>query len=343
MRPGRTERRTTQVTTADAELDDFPTLTERYQRELLAHCYRMSGSVHEAEDLVQETFLRAWKASADFQGRSSVRTWLYRIATNVCLTNLEGKPRRPLPAGLGTADQMAGDALEENHEIAWLEPVPDAAVVVAERDTIRLAFVAALQHLPARQRAVLILRDVLRWSAAETAEALDTTVAAVNSALQRAHAQLDERGLTADTVESRTSTSVSRTLLDRYVDGVLGQGHRHDRRAAQGRGHLGHAAVHQLVPRRRHHRRADRHQVPRRPPRHADDRDTVANGQPAFGLYMRTASGDFEPFHLQVLHLEGDLVRHVTAFFEPRLFVTFGLPDRLPADWAPPASPVATS
>ena len=141
------------------ELDDFPTLTQRYQRELLAHCYRMSGSVHEAEDLVQETFLRAWKAAGDFEGRSSVRTWLYRIATNVCLTNLEGRPRRPLPAGLGTPDAMAGDALEENHEIAWLEPVPDAAVVVAERESIRLAFIAALQHLPARQRAVLILRD----------------------------------------------------------------------------------------------------------------------------------------------------------------------------------------
>src|SRR3989337_507547 len=110
-----------------SELDDFPTLTERYQRELLAHCYRMSGSVHEAEDLVQETFLRAWKARASFQGRSSVRTWLYRIATNVCLTNLENKPRRPLPAGLGTTDQMAGDAPAENHEIAGLEPPPEAA------------------------------------------------------------------------------------------------------------------------------------------------------------------------------------------------------------------------
>src|SRR4030095_4710535 len=178
--------------------DDFPTLTRRYERELLAHCYRMSGSVHEAEDLVQETFLRAWKASGDFEGRSSVRTWLYRIATNVCLTNLEGRPRRPLPTGRGTPDQLAGDALEQNNEIAWLEPVPDAAVVVAERDSIRLAFVAALQHLPARQRAVLILRDVLRWSAAEVAEALDTSSVAVNSALQRAHAQLDKQRPTAD-------------------------------------------------------------------------------------------------------------------------------------------------
>src|SRR5215213_2232197 len=119
---------TTQPTTTGAnrvsetELDDFPALTERYQRELLAHCYRMSGSVHEAEDLVQETLIRAWKSADTFQGRSSVRTWLYRIATNVCLTNLEGRPRRPLPAGLGTEDQIAGDALEIDHEIPWLQP-----------------------------------------------------------------------------------------------------------------------------------------------------------------------------------------------------------------------------
>src|SRR4051812_29095502 len=199
------------------ELDDFPTLTQRYQRELLAHCYRMSGSVHEAEDLVQETFLRAWKASADFEGRSSVRTWLYRIATNVCLTNLEGRPRRPLPAGLGTADQLAGDALELDHEIPWLEPVPDAAVVVAERDTIRLAFVAALQHLPPRQRAVLILRDVLRWSAAEVADALETTAAAVNSALQRAHAVLADKRPDPNSVCDDLSPE-QQMLLDRYVD-----------------------------------------------------------------------------------------------------------------------------
>src|SRR6476661_2427016 len=211
-----TETRTvrTPVTT---ELDDFPALTERYQRELLAHCYRMSGSVHEAEDLVQETLIRAWKSQETFQGRSSVRTWLYRIATNVCLTNLEGRPRRPLPTGLGTPDAPVGDALEQNNEVAWLEPVPDAAVVVAERDSIRLAFIAALQHLPARQRAVLILRDVLRWSAAEVAEALDTTVAAVNSALQRAHAQMADRGLTEDTVEEGLDQG-QRVLLDQYVD-----------------------------------------------------------------------------------------------------------------------------
>src|SRR5687767_13067772 len=207
----------TEQLTHNEELADFDTLTGRYQRELMAHCYRMSGSVHEAEDLVQETFLRAWKASADFQGRSSVRTWLYRIATNVCLTNLEGRPRRPLPAGLGTADSLAGDALEENNEIAWLEPVPDAAVLVTERDSIRLAFIAALQHLPARQRAVLILRDVLRWSAAEVADALDTTTAAVNSALQRAHAQMEKQQLDADHVTS-SLTDAQEQLLTEYVE-----------------------------------------------------------------------------------------------------------------------------
>src|SRR5690606_29979369 len=161
----------------------------------------MVGSLHEAEDLVQETYLRAWRAFHGFEGRSSVRTWLYRIATNVCLTNLDGKQRRPLPSGLGTSDSQVGDELVSDQEIPWLEPVPDAAVVVTERDSIRLAFVAALQHLPARQRAVLILRDVLRWSAKEVAEALETTPAAVNSALQRAHAQLASAGLTEDTVE----------------------------------------------------------------------------------------------------------------------------------------------
>src|SRR3954454_9341857 len=155
---------------------DFPEVTDPYRRELLAHCYRMTGSVHDAEDLVQETYLRAWRAYHSFEGRSSVRTLLYRIDTNVCLTALEGKGRRPLPAGLGTPSSDGGKPVEENGEIPWLEPVPDAvletgsvgdpAAVVAGRDTIRLAFVAALQYLPARQRAVLILRDVLRWRAA---------------------------------------------------------------------------------------------------------------------------------------------------------------------------------
>ncbi|WP_211357298.1 sigma-70 family RNA polymerase sigma factor [Nocardioides rubriscoriae] len=327
------ETMTTSGTTT--ELDDFDGLTARYQRELMAHCYRMSGSVHEAEDLVQETFLRAWKASASFEGRSSVRTWLYRIATNVCLTNLEGKPRRPLPAGLGTSDQLAGDALEENHEIAWLEPVPDAAVVVAERDTLRLAFVAALQHLPARQRAVLVLRDVLRWSAAETADTLDTTVAAVNSALQRAHAQLGERALTADTVVEDLDDR-QRRLLDRYLEAFWAKDI--DTIVSL----LKHDATWDMPPFTNWYRGATTigELIGTQCPGGVNEMpmiETVANGQPAFGLYMRMPDGHFDPFHLQVLHLEGDKVRHVTAFFDTRLFKTFGLPDRLPADHVPTA------
>ena len=324
--------------TTPTELDDFPTLTQRYQRELLAHCYRMSGSVHEAEDLVQETFLRAWKASAAFEGRSSVRTWLYRIATNVCLTNLEGRPRRPLPAGLGTPDAMAGDALEQDHEIAWLEPVPDASVVVAERDSIRLAFVAALQHLPARQRAVLILRDVLRWSAAEVADALDTTTAAVNSALQRAHAQLADRGLTEDTVEPNLDTG-QQQLLERYVDAFW----RKDVDAIVGL--LTAEATWDMPPFTSWFRGAENigWLIGNECPGGAHDMPmiaTQANGQPAYGLYMRTPGGDFVPFQLQVLELDGDKVRHVTAFFDHTLFPTFGLPTRLPADHTPASSVV---
>lgn len=331
---------TTTTTTTGAgaeELADFDALTGRYQRELMAHCYRMSGSVQEAEDLVQETLLRAWKASGKFEGRSSVRTWLYRIATNVCLTNLEGRPRRPLPAGLGTADSLAGDALEENHEITWLEPVPDAAVEVAERDTIRLAFVAALQHLPARQRAVLILRDVLRWSAAETAETLDTTPAAVNSALQRAHAQLAERGLTPDTVEPELSPAQQR-LLDAYLEAFWVKDV--DRIVRL----LRYDATWDMPPFTNHYRGAANigELVGSKCPGGVHDMPmiaTTANGQPAFGLYMRQPDGTFAPFHLQVLQIDGrgdDLaVRHVTAFFDHALFPRFGLPDHLPADWRP--------
>jgi len=200
--------------------EEFPQSAEQYRRELLAHCYRMTGSVHDAEDLVQETYLRAWRAYHSFEGRSSVRTWLYRIATNVCLTALEGKDRRPLPTGLGQPGSTAGDPLDERGEVPWLEPVPDALVsgpeaAAEQRESIRLAFVAALQHLPARQRAVLILRDVLRWKAAEVAEALETSTAAVNSALQRAHAQMEKVKASEDTVGEPTPEQ--RALLERYV------------------------------------------------------------------------------------------------------------------------------
>lgn len=316
---------------------DFDEVAATYRRELLAHCYRMTGSVHEAEDLVQETFLRAWKSYHGFEGRSSVRTWLYRIATNVCLTNLEGKPRRPLPTGLGTADAQASDELLQDTDIPWLEPVPDAAVLVAEKDSIRLAFVATLQHLPARQRAVLILRDVLRWSAKEVAEALETTPAAVNSALQRAHAQLEAAELTDDSPTSPL-TPEQTAMLDQYVAAFW----RKDIDAIvrlltaeavwemppftswfKGAGSIG-----QLID---EHCPGGANSMPMLP--------TTANGQPAYGLYMRAADGGFEPFQLQVLELDGLQVRKCTAFFDTRLFATFGLPMRLEAADVPGALP----
>ena len=319
------------TTSGVSELDDFPTLTARYQRELLAHCYRMSGSVHEAEDLVQETLLRAWKASADFEGRSSVRTWLYRIATNVCLTNLESRPRRPLPTGLGTPDQLAGDALELDAEIPWLEPVPDAAVVVAEKDSIRLAFVAALQHLPARQRAVLILRDVLRWSAKEVAEALDTSVAAVNSALQRAHAQLGEKGLTEDTV-SPDLDERQQQLLTEYVDAFW----RKDIDAIVAL--LKADAIWEMPPFTNHYRGAENigrlidtqcpggvHDMPML----RDDRQRAAGVRPlhAQGRGVRAVP----PAGARPRRRQG---RATSAAFFDADFTEFGLPARLPADWS---------
>ncbi len=321
---------------------DFPQVTDPYRRELLAHCYRMTGSVHDAEDLVQETYLRAWRAYHSFEGRSSVRTWLYRIATNVCLTALEGRDRRPLPAGLGTASSEAGAPLEERGEIPWLEPFPDAALdagtqgdpltVVTDRDTIRLAFVAALQHLPARQRAVLILRDVLRWKAAEVAGALETTTASVNSALQRAHATLKKADLSEDTVSEPTAEQ--KEMLDCYVQAFWEK----DIEAIVSM--LTRDAIWEMPPFTGWYQGAENigRLIDTQCPGGTHDMRMVptrANGQPAFALYMRGEDGSFHPFHLQVLTLGTAGVEHVGAFFEPSLFARFGLPPSLPAVPAP--------
>ena len=185
---------------------EFVRQADPYRRELLAHCYRMLGSVYDAEDLVQETYVRAWRSYDRFEGRSSMRTWLHRIATNACLNALESRSRRPLPIGLGAPSSDPADALIEQREVPWLEPMPDSlvsddpAAVVTGRESIRLAVVAAMQFLPPRQRAVLILRDVLQWPAAEVGEMLDMTTASVNSALQRARAQLQQATVSADEV-----------------------------------------------------------------------------------------------------------------------------------------------
>src|SRR6201996_4743978 len=190
---------------ADDGSTEFTATAEPYRRELLAHCYRMTGSLHDAEDLVQETLLRAWKAYDRFEGKSSVRTWLHRIAPNTCLTALESRQRRPLPTGLGAPNSEPSAELVEATEVPWLEPLPDLtddpadpSVIVGSRESVRLAFVAALQHLSPRQRAVLVLRDVLQFRSAEVAEAIGTSTVAVNSLLQRARSQLEAIGPNVD-------------------------------------------------------------------------------------------------------------------------------------------------
>jgi RNA polymerase sigma-70 factor, ECF subfamily len=317
--------------------EEFLQRADPFRGELMAHCYRMLGSAHDAEDLVQETYLRAWRAYHDFQGRSSLRTWLYRIATNACLSSLEGRTRRPLPTGLGAPRANPDDPLEERWEVPWLEPVPDAALapadgdpaaVVAARQSVRLALVAALQHLPARQRAVLVLRDVLAWSAAEVAEALETSTAAVNSMLQRARGQLAEADLREDDITEPTDPK-QRALLDRYARAL----EQKDVAAlvelftADARWEMppftgwyqGPKDIGRLVDVQCPAGPGELRTVP-----------AAANGHPAFGMYILRQDGAFHPFQLQVVELAAGGISHVTAFFDLTLFPLFGLPDVVP-------------
>jgi RNA polymerase sigma-70 factor (ECF subfamily) len=186
---------------------------EQYRRDLTAYCYRMLGSIFEAEDAVQETMLRAWKSLDRFEGRSALKSWLYRIATNVCFDQLNGRERRARPMDLGPAQEPVIENLSELPEVTWLTPMPTPDDVVEQRETLRLAFVAALQHLPPKQRAALILCEVLKWQATEAAELLETSVASINSALQRARATL----ATTDTTAPVELDADTRALLDRYV------------------------------------------------------------------------------------------------------------------------------
>jgi RNA polymerase sigma-70 factor, ECF subfamily len=301
---------------------------EQHRRELTAYCYRMLGSPFEAEDAVQETLLRAWKAIDRFEGRSQLRSWLYRIATNVCLDMLGSRERRARPMDMGPSGAPIEENLRELPEVTWIEPTPDPAETTVERETIRLAFVAALQHLPPRQRAVLILREVLHWQASEVAELLDTSVASVNSALQRARATLSD----ADVHDSTPKLEeADRQLLERYVQAF----ERYDIEALTD---LIHEDATQSMP------PFDlwlngREDIfawwwgPGIGCKGSQVIPTVAaNGSPAFGQYKPSPDGGYEPWALQVLEISGGKIAELTFFLgTEKLFPLFGLPARLEA------------
>ena len=306
---------------------------ETYRRELTGYCYRMLGSPFEAEDAVQETLLRAWRAVDGFDGRAALRSWLYRIATNVCLDALKGRERRARPMDLGPAREPELANLHTRPSATWIEPFPerDPAEIAADRETVRLAFVAALQLLPPRQRAALILCEVLHWRATEVAELLDTSVASVNSALQRARATLAASETdAADPLPPLDETD--RELLDRYVEAF----ERYDMEALTA---LLHEDATQSMP-----------------PydlwlRGRDDiltwwfgpglgcsgsrviPATTANGMPTFGQYKPSPAGNgYEPWALQVVELSAGRISELTFFLDTEsLFPLFGLPARLDA------------
>jgi RNA polymerase sigma-70 factor (ECF subfamily) len=314
---------------------EFGRLVDPFRQELLAHCYRMTGSFQDAEDLVQETYVRAWRSYDDFEGRSSLRVWLYRIATNVCLTALEHHSRRLLPSGLGAPnhdpDHHPLSVLEKG---TWLQPLPgspgdaaDPAAIVASRDSVRLAFIAALQHLPTKQRVALILRDVLAWRAIEVAELLGTTSAAVDSLLHRARTQLQR---VSSTEEEQTNLSEPglRALLEQYIAAFEN------------------ADVNALV-------RVLRDDVALEMPPNVEwfsgraavgrflERNVLAgpgltrmlritaNGQPAVAAYWRDNDGFYRPHALQVLTITLTGVSRIVSFNDSELFPAFGLADVL--------------
>jgi RNA polymerase sigma-70 factor (ECF subfamily) len=316
---------------------DLEALLEGHRAELTAYAYRMLGSSFEAEDAVQETMIRAWRGLDRFEGRSALRSWLYRIATNVCLDMLKGRQRRARPVDLGpagTAEVPLGEPLSEG---AWIEPIPDGQVLpedgdpaeLAEsRESIRLAFVAALQHLPPRQRAVLILREVLRWKASEVAELLDTTVASVNSVLQRARASLAATDKESEP-SSRPMDQGQRALLARYVDAF----ERYDMDALTAL--LREDATWSMPPYELWLRSHDDVRKwclgPGIGCRGSRLVPTAANGSPAFGQYKPSdTEGVLEPWSLQVLEISGDRIDGITFFLDTaRWFPLFDLPPRL--------------
>jgi RNA polymerase sigma-70 factor (ECF subfamily) len=304
---------------------------EQHRRELTAYCYRMLASPFEAEDAVQETFIRAWRGYDRFEGRAALRSWLYRIATNVCLDMLTGRERRATPMDLGPAREPIAENLHTLPEVTWIQPIPDPAEEAVARETIRLAFVAALQHLPPRQRAVLILCEVLRWKAGEVAELLETSVASVNSALQRARATLEASNVSAgDTSPSVDAADAE--LLARYVDAF----ERYDIDALTS---LIHEDATQSMPPFDLwlSGRGDIFEWwfgPGIGCRGSRVIPTVAaNGAPAFGQYKPSETGDgYEPWALQVLEVTDGKIGEFTFFLDTdALFPLFNLPARLDA------------
>jgi RNA polymerase sigma-70 factor, ECF subfamily len=310
--------------------EDFSDATERHRRELLAHCYRMLGSVHDAEDLVQETMLRAWRARDQFDGtRASLRTWLYRIATNACLTALEGRSRRPLPSGFGAPSDDPDEPLAGGHEVPWLQPFPDAlldgdpAHALLSSGRLRLALVAAMQLLPPRQRAILILREAIGLPAAEIASALDTSTAAVNSGLQRARARLAEAQIDEDRLRQPADAD-RRAVLDEYVaafraadidalkrlltdDAVLEMppflnwyAGRDDYAAFIARVFRIRGTNWQMIP-------------------------VAANGQSGFALYHGGSDGSYALHTLQVFSLRAGRIDRNVVFGDPAVWDLFGL------------------
>jgi RNA polymerase sigma-70 factor (ECF subfamily) len=311
---------------------------EQHRGELTAYCYRMLGSPFDAEDAVQDTFVRAWRSRDRFEGRSAVKSWLYRIATNVCLDTLKSSQRRVRPMDMGPALAPLESNLNIRPSKEWIEPIPehliapdgDPADLAVERESIRLAFVAALQHLPARQRAVLVLREVLRWEASEVAELLETSVASVNSSLQRARATLAQSNLSTSDPLPRLNEA-DRAMLERYV-------------AAFERYDIG--ALTALI-------REDASQSMPPYDMWLQGREDVlawwfgpgigcrgsrvipaisANGMPTYGQYKPSQQGGHEPWALQVLEVSGGRIAEFTFFLDTeRLFPLFGLPPRLEA------------
>jgi RNA polymerase sigma-70 factor, ECF subfamily len=319
---------------ATSTSEDFTVQTDPFRRELLAHCYRMLGSVHDAEDLLQETLLRAWRAYDQYDpSRAALRTWLYRIATNVCLTALEQRSRRPLPSGLGAPpNDNPEQPLIRGEEVPWLQPIPDAmlgdpAGVLLSRGSLRLAFVAAMQFLPVRQRAVLILREVLDWPAADVAAALGMTTAAVNSALQRARARLGEAGLGEDQIDEPADPG-HRAQIERYVVAFENA----DLKALEKlltddailemppflNWYVGREPYIRFIARVFTLRGTDWRMVP-----------VHANGQPALAAYARAEDGGYALHTLQVFTVTESGISRNTTFQDQDLFAYFGLPERI--------------